>query len=110
MIIAVLLLNAFVQRYDRILNWYRSVGLPFALRHGLFVVYVCTVLLINALTLTASRESTIFVDVLILVLTFVWHAVGFVLRRKIPETQPSVSVVAVAQRAFASRPASAPGH
>jgi len=86
MIIAVLLLNAFVQRYDQILNWYRSVALPYALGHGLFVVFVCAVLLINAFTLTASRSATITVDVLILVLAFVWHAVGFVLRRRIPES------------------------
>ncbi len=86
MIIAVLVLNAFVQRYDRILNWYRSVALPYALAHGLFVVFVCTVLLINALTLAAGAgTSTITIDVLILVLAAVWHAIGFVLRRKIPE-------------------------
>ncbi|MBV8498305.1 MAG: efflux RND transporter permease subunit [Candidatus Eremiobacteraeota bacterium] len=85
MIIAVLLLNAFVQRYDRILNWYKSVALPFALGHGLFVVFVCAVLLISSLTLTSSRSATISVNVIILVLAFVWHLVGFVLRRTIPE-------------------------
>jgi multidrug efflux pump subunit AcrB len=87
MLVAVLLLNAFVQRYDRILNWYKGVALPYALRHGLFVVFVCGVLLINALTLaTGAGAATITVDVLILALTAIWHVVGFVLRRRIPET------------------------
>ncbi|HEV3194941.1 MAG TPA: efflux RND transporter permease subunit [Candidatus Cybelea sp.] len=86
MLIAVLLLNAFVQRYERILNWYKSVALPYALRHGLFVVFVCGVLLINALTLAAGAgTATITIDVLILAAAAIWHAVGFVLRRKIPE-------------------------
>jgi len=56
------------------------------LRHGLFVVFVCGVLLINALTLAAGAgTATITIDVLILAAAAIWHAVGFVLRRKIPE-------------------------
>jgi multidrug efflux pump subunit AcrB len=87
MLIAVLLLNEVVQRYDRILNWYKAVGLPYALRHGLFVVFVCGVLLINALTLAAGAgASTVTVDVLILIFAAIWHIVGAVLRRKIPES------------------------
>ncbi|MBV9057396.1 MAG: efflux RND transporter permease subunit, partial [Candidatus Eremiobacteraeota bacterium] len=86
MLIAVLILNAFVQRYDRILTWYKTVGLPYALRHGLFVVFVCGVLLINALTLAAGAgKATIAVDVVIFVLAAVWHLVGFILRKRMRE-------------------------
>jgi multidrug efflux pump subunit AcrB len=88
MIVAVVLLNAFVQRYDRILNWYKSVALPYALQHGLFVVFVCGVLLVNALTLaTGAGVATVVVNVLILTVAAVWHVVGFVVRRKIPESR-----------------------
>jgi len=86
MLIAVVLLNSFVQRYDRILNWYKSVGLPYGLSHGLFVVFVCGVLLINALTLAmGAGGATIAVDVLILVLAVVWHGVGVLLRKTTDE-------------------------
>jgi multidrug efflux pump subunit AcrB len=86
-VIAVLVLNAFVQRYDRVLNWYKSVALPYALRHGLFVVFVCGVLLINALTLAmGAGAATITVDVLILVFAGIWHVVGFLMRRTTPES------------------------
>jgi hydrophobic/amphiphilic exporter-1 (mainly G- bacteria), HAE1 family len=87
MIVAVLLLNFFVQRYDRVLNWYRTKALPYALENGLFVVFACTVLVLNALTLAmGAGATTVTVDVLILILAAVWHAVGFALRRKIPES------------------------
>ncbi len=88
MIAAVLLLNFFVQRYDRILNWYRLKALPYGLEHGLFVVWVCAVLVINSLTLASGAgTSTIAINVIFLVLAAVWHAIGFLLRRKIPENE-----------------------
>ena len=86
MIAAVLLLNFFVQRYDRILNWYRAKALPYALEHGLFVVFACTVLVLNALTLAmGAGTTTVGLDVIIVILAVVWHGIGFMLRRKIPE-------------------------
>ncbi len=86
MIAAVLLLNFFVQRYDRILNWYRAKALPYALEHGLFVVFACTVLVLNALTLAmGAGTTTVGLDVIIVILAAVWHGIGYMLRRKIPE-------------------------
>jgi multidrug efflux pump subunit AcrB len=86
MIVAVLLLNAFVQRYDRILNWYRQVALPYALEHGLFVVWVCTVLVVNAFTLAGGAgAATVTVDVAFLVLAAIWHGIGWMLRRNVAQ-------------------------
>jgi multidrug efflux pump subunit AcrB len=84
MIVAVLILNVLVQNYDRILDWYKTRALGFALEHGLFVVYVCAVLVINALTLAAGAgNSTIAVNVVFVVLAAIWHAVGLLLRRRV---------------------------
>jgi HAE1 family hydrophobic/amphiphilic exporter-1 len=78
---ALLLLNAFVHRYDLVLNAYRTRFLPFALRHGSFVVFVCAALLLNALTLAAGGGvATITVDVALLVVCALAHGVGKVLR------------------------------
>ncbi|MBV9333877.1 MAG: efflux RND transporter permease subunit [Candidatus Eremiobacteraeota bacterium] len=87
MIGALLVLNFVVMRYDRILTWYRTKGLPFALRHGLFVVWVCAVLVINSLTLAmGAGMTTIAVNVFFLVLAGLWHGVGYIERRsKSPE-------------------------
>ncbi len=86
MIAAVLVLNFFVLRYERILTWYRAKALPYALRHGLFVVFTCVVLVLNALTLAmGAGATTIGLNVFILILAAVWHGVGFLLRRRIPE-------------------------
>lgn len=86
MVAAVLVLNFVVVRYERILTWYRTRALPYALEHGLFVVFACTTLVLNALTLAmGAGMTTVMLDVLILVTVVIWHAVGFLLRRKIPE-------------------------
>jgi multidrug efflux pump subunit AcrB len=86
MVAAVLILNFFVQRYEHILRWYRTKALPYALQHGLFVVFACSVLVFNALTLAmGAGTTTITLNVFILILVVIWHAVGYVLRRKIPE-------------------------
>ncbi|MGC1379539.1 MAG: efflux RND transporter permease subunit [Candidatus Baltobacteraceae bacterium] len=86
MVGAVLLLNLFVQRYDRILNWYRTIALPYALSHGLFVVFVCVALVLNALTLAmGAGMTTIGLNVAILVLAAFGHGVGMLFRRSIPE-------------------------
>jgi multidrug efflux pump subunit AcrB len=87
MIAAVLILNFFVQRYERILSWYRTTALPYALQHGLFVVFVCAVLVINSLTLAmGAGKTTIGVNVVILTLAAIWHAIGWVLRGRFSET------------------------
>ena len=56
--IAAVLLNFFVLRYEAILTWYRAKALPYALEHGLFVVFTCTVLVLNALTLAMGAGMT----------------------------------------------------
>ncbi|MGB8518951.1 MAG: efflux RND transporter permease subunit [Candidatus Tumulicola sp.] len=85
MVVAVLLLNAFVQNYDRILEWYKTRALGFALDHGLFVVFVCAVLVINAMTLVAGAGmATVIVDALILILTGIWHGIGMLVRARVP--------------------------
>ncbi len=87
MIGALMLLNFLVLRYERILTWYRTRALPYALEHGLFVVWVCVVLVINSLTLAmGANTATIAVNVLFLVLAGIWHGVGWTLRRKVPES------------------------
>jgi multidrug efflux pump subunit AcrB len=86
MIVAVMVLNFFVLRYERILTWYRTKALPYALKHGLFVVFTCVVLVLNALTLAmGAGATTISLNVLILIAAVVWHLIGFLLRRRIPE-------------------------
>jgi multidrug efflux pump subunit AcrB len=79
---ALLLLNAFVHRYESILQLYRSKFLPFALRHGAFVVFVCLALLLNSITLVAGGGMvTVVVDVLLLVVCTLAHGAGMLLRR-----------------------------
>ena len=41
LIVAVLILNLFVHRYDAVLEAYRTKWLPFALEHGTFVIFTC---------------------------------------------------------------------
>ncbi len=90
MIVAVMLLNFFVLRYERILTWYRARALPYALKHGLFVVFACTVLVLNALTLAmGAGKTTIALNVVIIVFVAIWHFVGLILRRRIPEQNVS---------------------
>ncbi len=86
MILAAIGLNQFVLRYDRCCSWYRTKALPYALQHGLFVVFTCVVLVLNSLTLAmGAGTTTIALNVFILVLAAIWHAIGFLLRRRIPE-------------------------
>ncbi|MBV8067568.1 MAG: efflux RND transporter permease subunit, partial [Candidatus Eremiobacteraeota bacterium] len=90
MIAAVLVLNFFVLRYERILTWYRTKALPYALAHGLFVVWVCSVLVINSLTLAAGAgTATIAVNVLFLAIAALWHGIGLIVRKRTPETRLS---------------------
>ncbi len=90
---ALLLLNAFVHRYDWVLNTYRSKLLPFALRHGAFVVFVCTALLLNSFTLVAGGGmATVGMDVAILVVCGLAHGIGVLLRKFAPAPRLSAPV------------------
>lgn len=62
MLAALLIANLFVQRYDRVVALYRDVALPFALRNGGFVVFVCSMLLINAFVLLPGGNTALYVD------------------------------------------------
>ncbi len=101
-VVAALALNAVVHRFDLILNTYRNVLLPFGLRHGKFVVFVCTVLFFNALTLVGGGGmTTVGFDVIVLVLTAFFHAAGWMLRRAAPKgfTLPAGRSLALRLRA-----------
>jgi multidrug efflux pump subunit AcrB len=82
MIAATMLLGWFVVKcYDPVLAWYRTAGLPWALDHGLFVVWFCAVLVFNSLTLAMGAGSTtIGFDVFLLALAAVWHLLGMFVR------------------------------
>lgn len=80
-IAALLLLNAFVHRYEAVLQVYRAKWLPWALRHGAFVVFVCLALLLNSLMLAGGGGAAIIVvDVIILVVCGMAHFAGWLLR------------------------------
>lgn len=81
MIAALLALNMFIHRYDKVLEIYRHKLLPFAMAHGAFVVFVCLVLFLNAITLAAGGgATTIGMDVFILIMTAVVHGVAALMR------------------------------
>ncbi|HTV93996.1 MAG TPA: efflux RND transporter permease subunit [Verrucomicrobiae bacterium] len=82
LILAVLILNLFVHRYDALLETYRSKLLPFALEHGMFVLFTCTVLLLNALTLAmGAGMTTVTLHAVILALVVLAHGIGLALRK-----------------------------
>lgn len=87
--IALVLINMFVQRYDRIVEWYKTHALPFGLAHGSFIVYVCVMLLLNAFMLMAPTPAhqinltVVTVDLAACVASIVYFLVkGAVLRRR----------------------------
>ena len=93
-------LNFFVLRYERILTWYRTRALPWALRHGLFVVCVCAVLVINSLTLAmGAGTATVAINVVFLVLAAVWHA-----DRILDAPRDAGGIVALSLDVIAERP------
>jgi hydrophobic/amphiphilic exporter-1 (mainly G- bacteria), HAE1 family len=84
-IAALLLLNAFVHRYEQLLEVYRKRLLPAALRHGAFVVFVCTALLLLSFTLVAGGgKATIGMGIALLVVCAAGHAIGLLLRHVAP--------------------------
>jgi multidrug efflux pump subunit AcrB len=88
MIVAVIVLNLVALNEEKILQWYRARVLPYFLENGSFVVYLCVVLVVNALTLAAGAgAATIGVNVIFVALAVVWHVVGAGLRRRFSEAQ-----------------------
>ncbi|MHB8147453.1 MAG: efflux RND transporter permease subunit [Vulcanimicrobiaceae bacterium] len=80
---ALLVLNWFVHRYDRFLNYYRSVLLPFGLEHGAFVVFVCVLLFVNAISLVMGAGSaTMVIDAVILAGLAACYGIAAWLRRR----------------------------
>jgi multidrug efflux pump subunit AcrB len=83
LILAVLILNLFVHRYDRLLETYRSRWLPYGLAHGKFVLFVCSVLLLNAFTLVAGAGTvSLVVDAVVIALAGGFHLGGMLARAK----------------------------
>ncbi len=88
MIVAVLLLNLFVQNYDRILSTYRTKWLPWALEHGLFVVWVCVVLVANAIALAAGAgNNTLILNAAFILCALLWHGAGWLVRKFVPASR-----------------------
>ncbi len=86
---ALLLLNAFVHRYESILQMYRAKLLPFALQHGAFVVFVCLSLLLLSLTLVAGGGmATVIMAVVLLVVCAIGHGIGALLRSRVGSRVP----------------------
>jgi HAE1 family hydrophobic/amphiphilic exporter-1 len=79
-IVALLILNFIVHRYETFTRYYRSTLLPFALAHGTFVVFVCAVLMLNALALVGSGKNAIGIDLFILAGMTVLYAIAFAIR------------------------------
>jgi len=81
LIVAVLILNLFVHRYDGILEAYRAKWLPFALEHGSFVIFTCTLLLTNSLALVGGGMNALWVDAAWLAGLVLAYAVAAFVRR-----------------------------
>jgi HAE1 family hydrophobic/amphiphilic exporter-1 len=80
-IVALLVLNFIVHRYDLMTRVYREKLLPFALANGSFVVFVCAVLMINALALVGSGANALPIDVGIVVVTLICYGIAWFMRR-----------------------------
>ena len=80
LIVALLILNLFVHRYDGILETYRSKWLPFALEHGTFVIFTCTLLLVNALALVGGGTNAAVIDAVWLLGLVLAYAAAWFLR------------------------------
>jgi HAE1 family hydrophobic/amphiphilic exporter-1 len=80
LIVAVLILNLFVHRYDALLEIYRTKWLPFALEHGSFVIFTCTLLLVNSLLLVGGGMTAAVVDAVWLVVMTLCYVAAWFLR------------------------------
>lgn len=96
-LIALVLINMFVQRYERIVEWYKSRALPFGLAHGSFIVWVCMLLLLNAFMLMAPtpahefNRAVIAVDVFAFVASLAYFLIKGAMLARRPHTNGSTS-------------------
>jgi HAE1 family hydrophobic/amphiphilic exporter-1 len=82
-IVALLILNAIVHRYDAILDVYRNTLLPWALEHGSFVVFVCTLLFLNAISLVmGAGMASIAINAVVLIGTLACYGIAALLRAR----------------------------
>jgi len=79
-IVALLVLNFIVHRYEIFTRFYRNTLLPFALAHGSFVVFVCAVLMLNALALVGSGSNAIMLDIGIMALSTFYYVLRWISR------------------------------
>jgi len=77
---ALLLLNAFVHRYESVLSLYHNKLLPFALRHGAFVVFTCALLLFGSFGLVGGKQFLIGVMGVFIIGCALVYAIAAVLR------------------------------
>jgi HAE1 family hydrophobic/amphiphilic exporter-1 len=80
LIVAVLILNLFVHRYDAVLEKYRAKWLPFGLEHGTFVIFTCSLLLVNALALVGGGMNALGIDAVWLVGLVVVYLIAWFMR------------------------------
>ena len=63
--------------FDRFTLWYRDVAFSYIIRHRWMVVFVCVLLLINAIVLPASAFiAAIGIDVAAIAIALVWMLLG----------------------------------
>ena len=83
-IVALLILNFIVHRYETFTRYYRNTLLPFALAHGAFVVFVCSVLMVNAIALViagvAGPLAAPIIDVVILIAMTIAYLIALAVR------------------------------
>ena len=79
-IVALLILNFIVHRYDLMTRVYKEKLLPFGLEHGTFVVFICAVLMVNALALVGNGRNAIPIDAVIVLGTAICYAVAWFMR------------------------------
>ena len=79
-IVALLILNFIVHRYDLMTRVYRERLLPFGLAHGSFVVFVCSILLLNALALVGSGRNALPLDAIVIGALLICYGVAWLLR------------------------------
>ncbi len=69
-------LGWFKAGFDRLLSWYHTSALPFALAHGWFIGFTCVMLVVNAIALAAGPGSAVMIDLAIGAVLAVWFAIS----------------------------------